>query len=73
MARGYVKKTAQRRYEDRHIWVRPVHRDQPDLHKLTEVLIRLTLQETARSRATRRANEPPETLKAIGQNVTATR
>lgn len=61
----YVKKTAQRRYEDRNIWVRPVHRDPPDLHKLAEVLIRLTLQETGRTRAIRRANEPPETLRRL--------
>lgn len=61
----YVKKTAQRRYEDRNIWVRPVHRDPPDLYKLAEVLIRLTLQETGRTRAIRRANEPPETLRTL--------
>ena len=67
MGRSYVKKTARRRYEDRRIWVRPVHRDQPDLHKLAEVLIRLTLQETARSRALRRAHEPPETLRPLRQ------
>ena len=44
---GYVKKTDRRRYEDRSFSVRAVHRDPADLHKLAEVLIRLTLQEPA--------------------------
>lgn len=61
----YVKKTAQRRYEDRRFSVRAVHRDPPDLHKLAEVLIRLTLQETAKSRAAREAAAPPETLRVL--------
>lgn len=56
---GYVKKTDRRRYEDRSFSVRAVHRDPADLHKLAEVLIRLTLQETGRSRAA----EPPETYR----------
>jgi len=64
MAKKYVKKTGQRRYEDRQFSIRAVHRDTPDLHKLAEVLIRLTLQETGRDRAIRRANEPPETYRA---------
>ena len=60
---GYVKKTDRRRDEDRSFSVRAVHRDPADLHKLAEVLIRLTLQETGRSRADRRATEPPETYR----------
>ena len=60
---NYVKKTDRRRYEDRSFTVRAVHRDAPDLHKLAEVLIRLTLQETGRSRAERRAAEMPETYR----------
>ncbi|ACV05744.1 hypothetical protein I6I18_01190 [Kytococcus sedentarius] len=60
---GYVKKTYRRRYEDRSFSVRAVHRDQADLHKLAEVLIRLTLQETGRSRADRSAAKPPETYR----------
>jgi len=60
---GYVKKTDRRRYEDRSLSARAVHRDQADLHKLAEVLIRLTLQETGRSRAERRATETPETYR----------
>lgn len=59
----YVKKTDRRRYEDRDFSVRAVHRDGPDLHKLAEVLIRLTLQETGRSRAEQRAAEAPETYR----------
>lgn len=60
----YVKKTERRRYDDRLFSVRAVHRDNPDLHKLTEVLIRLTLQETGRSRVERRSNEPPDTYRS---------
>ena len=62
----YVKKTNRRRYEDRKFSVRPVHRESPDLHKLCEVLIRLTLEETGRSRAQSRAAEPPETYRPAG-------
>lgn len=59
----YVKKTNRRRYDERSFSVRAVHRDRPDLHKLAEVLIRLTLQETGRSRAQRRAAEVPDTYR----------
>lgn len=59
----YIKKTNQRRYEDRTFSVRPVHRDSPDLHKLCEVLIRLTLEETGESRIARRAEQPPQTYR----------
>jgi len=60
---SYVKKTSRRRYDDRSFSVRAVHRETPDLHKLAEVLIRLALQETGRTRAERRAAEPPETYR----------
>jgi hypothetical protein len=60
---AYVKKTDRRRYEDRSFSVRAVHRDPLDLHKLAEVLIRMTLQETGRSRAERRAAQTPETYR----------
>ena len=45
----YAKKTNRRPYEERSLSVRAVHRDRADLHKLAEVLIRLTLQETGES------------------------
>ena len=38
----YAKKTDRRPYEERSFSVRAVHRDRADLHKLAEVLIRLT-------------------------------
>lgn len=60
----YVKKTARRRYDERQFSVRAVHRDPPDLHKLCEALIRLTLQEVGQSRAHRRDEEAPETYQA---------
>lgn len=59
----YMKKTNQRRYEDRSFSVRPMHREAPDLHKLCEVLIRLTLQETGQSRIDRRAAQTPDTYR----------
>ncbi|MBU8577593.1 hypothetical protein [Brevibacterium luteolum] len=62
---AYVKKTNRRRYEDRQFSVRPVHRDSPDLHKLCEVLIRLTLHDSGQSRIERRATEAPDTYRTI--------
>ena len=47
----YVKKTSQRRYDERHFSIRAVHREPPDLHKLSEMLIRLTLQGSENTRA----------------------
>ncbi|MGW9552078.1 hypothetical protein ACWG8W_13590 [Citricoccus zhacaiensis] len=64
---AYVKKTARRRYDERQFTVRAVHRDPPDLHKLCEALIRLTLQEVGQSRAHHRADEAPETYRSPGQ------
>lgn len=59
----YVKKTSRRRYDERHFSIRAVHREPPDLHKLSEMLIRLTLQEIGESRASRRGDELPETYR----------
>lgn len=64
---SYVKKTDRRRYDERSFCVRAMHRDPPDLNKLAEVLIRLTLQETGRSLAKRRAAEFPETYRPAAQ------
>lgn len=60
----YAKKTDRRPYEERSFSVRAVHRDRADLHKLAEVLIRLTLQETGESRAAREAARVPDTYRA---------
>ena len=43
--------------------VRPVHRDEPDLHKLAEAMIRLVLEESRRTRVARRTLELPTTLR----------
>ena len=59
----YVKQTSRRRYDERHLSIRAVHREPPDLHKLSGMLIRLTLQEIGESRASRRADEVPETYR----------
>lgn len=69
---SYVKKTNRRRYEERSFSVRAVHRDRPDLHKLAEMLIRLTLQETGRTRAEHRATEPPDTYRPATGALTST-
>lgn len=68
---SYAKKTNRRRYEDRAFSVRAVHRDRPDLHKLAEVLIRLTLQETGRTRAEHRASELPDTYRPATGDTSA--
>ncbi|HZL05989.1 MAG TPA: hypothetical protein VFE45_11340, partial [Coriobacteriia bacterium] len=48
---------------NREVVVRPVHRDEPDLHKLAEALIRLVLEESGRTRVIRRTAELPTTLR----------
>lgn len=69
----YVKKTSRRRYDERHFSIRAVHREPPDLHKLSEMLIRLTLQEIGESRASRRADEVPETYREPKQETSTDR
>lgn len=51
MGRKYVKKTGQRRREDRKLSARAEYRDTPDLDKLTELLIRFALQDAGERRA----------------------
>lgn len=60
---SYQRKTTQRPYEDRSFSVRAVHRDHTDLHKLAEVLIRMTLQNTGETRAARAAATVPDTYR----------
>lgn len=67
----YAKKTDRRPYEERSFSVRAVHRDGADLHKLAEVLIRLTLQETGASRAAREAVRVPDTYRAAPDDLAA--
>lgn len=50
MVRIYQRKTTWRPREERQLSVRAEHHDNPDLGKLTELLIRLTLQETGQRR-----------------------
>ncbi|CEI47091.1 Putative uncharacterized protein [Propionibacterium freudenreichii] len=50
MVRNYHRKTSWRPRDERQLSVRAEHRDSPDLGKLTELLIRLTLQETGQRR-----------------------
>ena len=68
----YTKKTDRRPYEERSFSVRAVHRERADLHKLAEVLIRLTLQETGESRAARAASRAAR-LSPVSCNVSRMR
>jgi hypothetical protein len=56
MVRNYRRKTTWRPREERQLSVRAEHRGTPDLEKLTELLIRLTLQETGQRRIERSAS-----------------
>ena len=60
MVRKYVKKTNRRRQEDRHLTVRAKHRDLPDLDKLCQLLIRITLQDMGASRPSTREQARPK-------------
>jgi hypothetical protein len=62
MVRAYVRKTDQRRHDERAFSVRVVHREPVDMPRLAQVLVRLTLQETGYTRAARRQAQTPETL-----------
>ncbi len=53
MPRKYVRKTNRRSREERNLSVRAVHRETPDLDKLTELLIRFALQDSGERQATR--------------------
>ena len=50
----YVKKTGQRRQEERRLSVRAQQRDPPDYDKLTELLIRLSLRQSSTPRGSDR-------------------
>jgi len=43
--------------------VRPVHLEQPNLHKLAEAVIRLVLEDAGQARVVRRTKETPTTLR----------
>ncbi|CEG94206.1 hypothetical protein FAM23877_07300 [Propionibacterium freudenreichii] len=57
---AYIKKTGQQRQDDRSLSLRAVHRDPPDVRKLTDLLIRLTMQEIGRDRVIRHASSTPQ-------------
>ena len=46
--------------DKREVVVTPVHRDEPDLHKLAEALTRLVLEESGGIRVVRRTLEPAQ-------------
>ena len=58
MPRKYVRKTNRRSREERNLSVRAVHRDSPDVQKLTELLIRFALQDAGERRAAQAEGVP---------------
>jgi len=64
VTKEYVKKTGQRRQDERQLTIRADHREPPDIQRLTELLIRLTLQETGQSRSNQRASQAPSTYRS---------
>ncbi len=60
MVREYVKKTSERRREDRHLTIRVERGDPPDLDKLRQLLIRITLQHIGKERARGHGQGGPE-------------
>ena len=66
-----AKKTDRHPYKQRSFTVRAFHRERTDLHKLAEVLIRLTLQETGESRADDEATRVPDTYRAPTDGLAA--
>ena len=67
----YAKKTDRRPYEERSFSVRAVHRERADLHKLAEVLIRLTLQTLQETGESRAATLVPDTYRAATVGLAA--
>lgn len=51
MSGHYEKQTDRRSREERRLSVRAVHREQPDLNLLTELMIRFALQDLDERRA----------------------
>ena len=50
---------------DRKLAVRAVHRDEPDLRRIAELMIRLALEDAGRTRVDVRARIKPPTLRPI--------
>ena len=51
MARRYVRRTGQRQQSERELTIRADFHDPPDLDKLSELLIRLALQQAGSCRS----------------------
>ena len=58
MSGHYEKQTDRRSREERRLSIRAVHREQPDLNLLTEIMIRFDLQDLGE----RRAAEPGDKI-----------
>jgi len=51
VARRYVRKTGQRQQSERELTIRADFHEPPDLDKLSELLIRMTLQQSGSCRS----------------------
>lgn len=63
MSRQYEKQTDRRSREERHLSVRAVHRVQPDLTLLTELMIRFALQDLGERWATAAGDKITDTAR----------
>lgn len=51
--------------KDRQLAVRPIHRDEPDLRRIAELMIRLALEDAGRTRVDVRSRIKPPTLQPV--------
>ena len=65
MARRYVRRTGQRQQSERELTIRADFHDPPDLDKLSELLIRMALQQSGSCRS-EDANRPKRSRASAG-------
>lgn len=63
MSRQYEKQTDRRSREERRLSIRAVHREQPDLNLLSELMIRFALQDLGERRAAATGNKVFDTAR----------
>lgn len=63
MSGHYDKQTERRSREERRLSIRAVHREQPDLNLLTELLIRFALRDLGERRAASAGDKVFETAR----------
>lgn len=68
MPRKYQRRTGQRRQDERTLAVRAVHRPAPDAQKLTDLLLRLSLQQSGKQRVEAELTAQESSAGAHAQN-----